>query len=111
MSKKSVSPSGEQAFTFVFLLSIIMAVTFSLGRSHACRFFFIFHLSKSPELLAMAHKAVVSIERKFDFTRQRLLKSLFNLDKLKEKQIGNPFNFQGASKMTTFVRSAGRHTY
>ena len=32
MSKKPVSPSEEQTFTFVFLYSIIMAVTVSLGR-------------------------------------------------------------------------------
>ena len=32
MSKLSVSPSGEQTFTFVFLYSIIMAVTVSFGR-------------------------------------------------------------------------------
>ena len=31
MSKKSVSPSCEQTLTFVFLYSIIMAVTVSLG--------------------------------------------------------------------------------
>ena len=32
MSKKSVSPSGEQTFTFVFLYSI-MAATVSLGET------------------------------------------------------------------------------
>ena len=32
MSKKIVSPSGEQTFTLVFLYSIIMAVTVSLRR-------------------------------------------------------------------------------
>ena len=32
MSKKSVSPSGERTFSFVFLYSIIMTATVSLGR-------------------------------------------------------------------------------
>ena len=31
MTKKSVSPSGERTFTFVFLYNIIMSVTFFLG--------------------------------------------------------------------------------
>ena len=35
MLKKSVSPSGERTFTFVFLYSFIMAATVSLGRSYA----------------------------------------------------------------------------
>ena len=44
MSKKSVPPSGERTFTFVFLYRIIMAATVSLGRPWARSIYFIFPL-------------------------------------------------------------------
>ena len=44
MLKKSVSPSGERAITFVFYKSIIIALTVSLGRPYAIRICSIFPL-------------------------------------------------------------------
>ena len=52
MSKQSVSPSGEQTFTFVFLYIIIMAATVSLGRPQAGSICSIFPLCMESKGLA-----------------------------------------------------------
>ena len=60
MSKKSLSLSSEWTLTFVLLLSIIMAVTVSLGRTFAISIYSIFPLCMESNILEKSTNKSVS---------------------------------------------------
>ena len=61
MSKNSVSPSGEETIAYVFLSSIILALTVSSKRLNACNICSIFSVYEIECLKKSTNKNVTSL--------------------------------------------------
>ena len=76
--RRSLSPSGERTMAFVFLSSIIMAATFSLGRSLGTSIWSIFPLCMESNTLEKSKNNSIS-SRSLNLTILRIIERFHQL--------------------------------